>query len=39
MFWYKTYGQSVGLPNGHPGILIDEMYLPKERALRSRLAG
>jgi hypothetical protein len=32
VFWYKTYGQIVGLPDGHPGVLINEIYLPKERA-------
>ena len=31
-FWYKTNGQIAGLPSGHPGILINEIYLSKERA-------
>jgi hypothetical protein len=32
MFWYKMKGQIPGLPSGHPGILINEVYLPKDRA-------
>jgi hypothetical protein len=31
-FWYKTKGQISGLPTGHPGILINEIYLPKDGA-------
>jgi hypothetical protein len=29
MFWYKTNGQIAGLPSGHPGVLLNEIYLPK----------
>ena len=32
LFWYKTNGQIGGLPSGHPGVLINEIYLPKEHA-------
>ena len=30
-FWYRTKGQIRGLPSGHPGILINEVYLSKDR--------
>jgi hypothetical protein len=30
-FWYKTIGEISGLPRAHPGIVINEIYLPKAR--------
>ena len=35
--WYKTKGQIRGLPTEHPGILVNEVYLAKDRASESQL--
>jgi hypothetical protein len=31
-WWYKTKGQVHGFPAGHPCILINEIWLPKDCA-------
>jgi hypothetical protein len=31
-YWYKTRGQIPDFPAGHPGILINELYLPENHA-------